>query len=99
MKKHIGVAITAGLVLSLTACASSAQASCESYFKAVGDHLAKTINGQADLGDYMRQLNSVRDGAPDEMKELLNADLQAIADSPDAVASRTMGFCSQFLGE
>ena len=88
-----------GVTLSLTGCAPTAQASCDSYMETVGNHLANTINGQVDLSEFMGQLNTIRDGAPEEMKALLNQDLQSLVDNPTELPSNTMGFCKQFLGE
>lgn len=57
------------------------------------------VNGQVDLTEFMKELNSIKDGAPDEMKQLLQQDLQALVDSPTELPSNTMQFCKQFLGE
>jgi hypothetical protein len=99
LQKNLLFIVATGLTLSLTGCAPSPQASCDSYTEAVGKHLANIVNGQVDLTALMQELNSIKDGAPDEMKQLLQQDLQALVDAPTELPSNAMQFCKQFLGE
>ena len=57
------------------------------------------VTGQVDLTEFMKELNSIQESAPDEMKQLLQQDLQALVDSPTELPSNAMQFCKQFLGE
>lgn len=99
MKRVLSLVATTGVLFGLTACAGGPQASCDKYLEVVGNHLAATIQGESDFGKFLRELNVVRDGSPEEMKAVLNTDLKNMADSPttDAMPTETAKFCQEYI--
>ena len=62
--------------------------------------MANTLKGEPNFGQFVRELNSVRDGAPEELRELLNSDLKTMTDSgsTDGMPTKTAEYCKEYLG-
>jgi hypothetical protein len=103
MKKILVLGIAVSAVVGLSGCASTPEGSCKAYWSAVGTHLANTLEGQPDFGDFLRELNGVKNGAPEEMKALLQTDLEEMtatgSDTREAMPVETGKYCAEFLEE